>query len=129
IQSLPEDTPLLVLDRAEGNPFFMEELLRGLVDAGLVTVGKGYAAALSQAGDAEVPRTLQGLIAARIDRLTHPDKRALQAASVIGRIFQRPVLQNLIPNEPERAGLDSSLGELERRELIRLRDAERLLAD
>jgi class 3 adenylate cyclase/predicted ATPase len=127
IQNLPEET--LVLDRAEGNPFFMEELLRGLLDAGLVTVGEGYAAALSQAAAAEVPRTLQGLIAARIDRLAPPDKSALQAASVIGRIFQCPVLRNLIRSEQERVRLDISLGELERRELIRQREAERHLPD
>jgi eukaryotic-like serine/threonine-protein kinase len=129
IENLPEDTPWLVLDRAEGNPFFMEELLRGLMEAGLVTVGKGDALALAQAADVEVPRTLQGLIAARIDRLAHPDKRALQAASVIGRIFQRPVLQNLLPPEQAQVRLDLSLGELERRELIRQRDAARLLRD
>jgi class 3 adenylate cyclase/tetratricopeptide (TPR) repeat protein len=129
IENLPEETRSLILEKAEGNPFFVEELLRALIDAGLLILRRGDTVALPQIREIEVPRTLQGLIAARIDRLTLPDKRALQTASVIGRIFQRGVLDNLLKTEPEPRQLDESLGELQRRALIRQREAERALSD
>jgi predicted ATPase/class 3 adenylate cyclase len=129
IENLPEETRALILEKAEGNPFFVEELLRALIDAGLLILRHADTVALPQIREVEVPRTLQGLIAARIDRLALPDKRALQAASVIGRIFQRGVLDNLLKTQAEGLQLDKSLGELQRRELIRQREAERLLSD
>ena len=129
IENLPEETRSLILEKAEGNPFFVEELLRALIDAGLILLRPGHTVALPQIREVEVPRTLQGLIAARIDRLMSPDKRALQAASVIGRIFQRNVLENLLKTQAEPLQLNESLGELQRRELIRQREAERLLSD
>ena len=68
----PEVVPALV-GRAEGNPFFLEELLSAFVEVG----------ALPE----QLPDSVQAILAARIDRLTPVDKAALQAASVIGRIF------------------------------------------
>jgi class 3 adenylate cyclase len=129
VQHRMEEPPLAVLDKAEGNPFFLEELLRGLVDAGLLHMGSGSEAVLSQDKGLEVPRTLQGLIAARIDRLKQPDKRAVQTASVIGRIFQQRILHNLMPSDQTGAPLEASLLELQRSDLIRPREAPRLLAD
>jgi class 3 adenylate cyclase/tetratricopeptide (TPR) repeat protein len=123
------ETPELVLEKAEGNPFFLEELLRGLMEAGLVTLGQSYGSTPSRAQEVEVPRTLQGLIASRIDRLAVPDKRVLETAAVIGRVFQRRVLDHLAPREGESARLESSLGELEERELIRRRQSERFVSD
>lgn len=108
--ALPPPTRARILAKAEGNPFFLEQLVHSLDESG--------------AGDAEpldIPDTVQGVIAARIDRLPVADKRALQAASVIGRIFQRQVLRRLI-GDAGREDLEISLGELARRAFVRPRE-------
>ena len=84
---LPEDVAAQVLDRAEGNPFFVEEALASLLDRGaLRRTASGWAADGVPAALA-VSDSVQAVIAARIDLLPAADKRALQAAAVIGRTF------------------------------------------
>jgi class 3 adenylate cyclase/tetratricopeptide (TPR) repeat protein len=129
IENLPEQTHRLILDKAEGNPFFLEELLRSLIDAGLVVLREGRAVASENIQQLQMPNTLQGLIAARIDRLAPEPKHTLQAASVIGRIFQQRVLAHLLKREPEQYPLGTALEELERRELVRRRDALQTLSE
>src|SRR5262249_40666409 len=71
--------------RTEGNPFFLEESVRTLVETE-VLVGERGAYRMARAPDAwHIPRTAQTILAARIDRLPPVDKRLLQAASVIGK--------------------------------------------
>ena len=125
IENLPAETRQLILDKAEGNPFFLEELLRALIDAGLVVRWGEQVIATQAIKDMVVPDTLQGVIAARIDRLPMQDKRALQTASVIGRVFQHRVLTYMAEQERASDYLDASLSELQRREFIRLREVEK----
>ena len=74
----------LLIARTEGNPFFLEESVRTLVETG-VLVGEGGAYRLGQAlPTIQVPATVQAVLAARIDRLPPEDKRLLQTAAVIG---------------------------------------------
>lgn len=122
IDHLPEETRQLILSKADGNPFFLEELLRSLLDAGVVVLEGDKAMVTRAVKELEVPDTLQEVIAARIDRLPPESKRTLQTASVIGRIFQQRVLAYLVGQD--QAHLDGALSELRRRELIRLRQAE-----
>ncbi|MFO8082300.1 MAG: adenylate/guanylate cyclase domain-containing protein [Armatimonadota bacterium] len=122
IENLPPRISDLILDKAEGNPFFMEEVLRSMVDAGLVVLESNRAIATSAIEDIEVPDTVQGVVAARIDRLPLEDKRTLQTASVIGRVFQRRVLAYMAEQESADYPLERSLRALLRRELIRLRE-------
>ena len=75
-----------VLERAEGNPFFAEELLRMLIEDG-VLARRGDAWVLDSAMPASLPDTVQGVIAARIDALAASEKRVIQDAAVVGRIF------------------------------------------
>jgi len=77
---LPEDLAQAVLDKAEGNPFFLEELTRSLLER-------------QSLGDVSVPDTIQGVLIARIDRLPEEHKRLLQTASVLGREFGLDLLQ------------------------------------
>jgi predicted ATPase len=129
IENLPEDTRRLILNKAEGNPFFLEELLRSLIDAGMVVLQEGQMVvtdAVHTLGALDIPDTLQGVIAARIDRLPLEDKHTLQAAAVVGRVFQQRVLEHLMSQERARIDLDSSLGKLRHRELIRPRESETL---
>lgn len=121
IENMPETTLQLILSKSEGNPFFLEELLRSLIDSGMVLVEGDRAMATQSISQLEVPDTLQGIIAARIDRLRAEDKYTLQTASVIGRVFQQAVLGYLLQRQRADVSLDAALSELQERELIRWR--------
>ncbi len=82
----------LILSRASGNPFFMEELTHSLLENGSI-VKKGDQYVLStRASNIQVPNTIQGIIASRMDRLEEGPKRIMQVASVIGREFAFRIL-------------------------------------
>jgi class 3 adenylate cyclase/tetratricopeptide (TPR) repeat protein len=99
--SLKPLTPLLIA-RTEGNPFFLEESVRTLVETG-VLVGEPGTYRLGQAlPTVQVPATVQAVLAARIDRLPPEDKRLLQTAAVIGTEVPLPLL-HAIAELPEEA--------------------------
>lgn len=100
----------VIVESAAGNPFFAEEIVRDLSERDVLVGGRGCYLCIGPAGDVHVPRTLQAVIAARIDRLDPAAKRALNAAAVIGSRFTPAMLQNL--------GIDTSLGDLVSAELI-----------
>jgi class 3 adenylate cyclase/tetratricopeptide (TPR) repeat protein len=81
-----------VAERARGNPFFAEELVRGLAGEGHLRGGRGAYELAGPVDEAAIPATVQAALAARIDRLAARDKDVLQAAAVIGREFSEPVL-------------------------------------
>ena len=84
---LPDRVRALVLERAEGNPFFVEEVLQSLLDSGALE-REGDAWAAAEVPEAiGVPDSIQAVIASRIDLLRAVDKAALQAAAVVGRSF------------------------------------------
>ena len=86
----------LILGKAEGNPFFIEEVVRALIDGGALRQdGDGRWYAEERLDEFVVPGSLQALLAARIDRLPDEGRRVLQAASVVGRAFSRPVLERI----------------------------------
>lgn len=123
IDNLPERLRELILNRAEGNPFFLEELVRSLIDTGAIILQEGRATAMTEIHAVDVPETLQGVLSARIDRLPPENKQALQHAAVIGRIFQQRVLA-YISEEKIRPKLQAFLGELQRREFIHSREQD-----
>jgi hypothetical protein len=85
----------LILNRAAGNPLFMEEFTHTLLENGSIKrEGKNYALSL-KASEIQVPDTIQGIIAARMDRLEDNLKRTMQVASVIGRDFAFRILQTI----------------------------------
>ena len=98
--ALPPDHREEILRVAEGNPLFVEETVRMLAERG--------------DGRTRIPDTLQALIAARIDRLPPAEKRILQRASVVGRIFWHGALSELSPEED----VAERLEELERRDFV-----------
>jgi class 3 adenylate cyclase/tetratricopeptide (TPR) repeat protein len=90
----PPDAIRPVLERAEGNPFFAQELLRMLIEDGsLVRHDGGWA--LERSLPAALPDTVQGVIASRIDLLSPGEKRAIQDAAVVGRIFWQGAVERL----------------------------------
>jgi class 3 adenylate cyclase/tetratricopeptide (TPR) repeat protein len=124
IDNLPSKTLEMILSKSEGNPFFLEELLRSLIETGMVILDSGRFTVSDKIQDLQVPDTLQGVIAARIDRLPATSKHTLQNASVIGRIFQDSVLKLIIEQETPRFDIDQSLNELLKKTLIRNRESE-----
>ena len=76
-----------ITERAAGNPFFAQEIVRDLADRGVLLGERGAYTGAGATGEASVPATLQAAIAARIDRLDAAAKRTLNAAAVIGSQF------------------------------------------
>jgi class 3 adenylate cyclase len=101
IESLADETRDLILARAEGNPFFVEEVIRMLIDRGaIVRDGDRWVATTEDAG-IEIPETLHGLLLARIDRLPAESRRTLRVASVIGRQFGVTILERLLESKSQ----------------------------
>jgi predicted ATPase/class 3 adenylate cyclase len=95
---LPDELRSRVLERAEGNPFFIEEVIRTLIDGGALIPGErinGHHSwrAATDSSDIVIPDNLQALLTARIDNLSEEARQTLQVASVIGRNFYKRVLK------------------------------------
>jgi len=101
IESLADDTRDLILARAEGNPFFVEEVIRMLVDRGAVAREGNRWVATDKVAEIEIPDTLHGLLLARIDRLPAESRRTLRVASVIGRQFGVTILERLLGSQAQ----------------------------
>ena len=84
-----------IADRAAGNPFFAEEIVRDLAQRGVLRGEPGAYLSTVEIAEVSVPATLQATIAARIDRLDPKAKRTLSAAAVIGSRFSRGMLETL----------------------------------
>jgi tetratricopeptide (TPR) repeat protein len=114
---LPATLRKAILAKAEGNPFFVEEIVQSLIDlGGLVRdeVSGGYRVT-DQAVSIAIPDTLLGVIMARVDRLDDDLKQVLRLAAVIGRSFFYRLLAAITEAERE---LDASLAGLQARELV-----------
>jgi predicted ATPase len=85
----------LILNRAAGNPLFMEEFTHTLLENGSIKMKNKQYVLSRNAADIQVPDTIQGIIAARMDRLEDNLKRTMQVASVIGRDFAFRILQTI----------------------------------
>jgi class 3 adenylate cyclase/tetratricopeptide (TPR) repeat protein len=84
----------LIAERTGGNPFFIEEVVKGLVDKGSLTGDKGAYRLARSVDEVTIPPTVQAVLAARIDRLPEHEKAVLQSAAVIGRQFPEAVLRH-----------------------------------
>ncbi len=82
----------IIADRAAGNPFFAEEMVRELAQRGVLTGERGGYVCRADVAEVAVPATVQAAIEARIDRLDTPAKQTLNAASVIGARFEAELL-------------------------------------
>lgn len=105
-----------ILDKAEGNPFFLEEIVRSLVDEGAIAPEGGAWRVTRPDDDIRLPGSLQAVLAARIDRLEAESRETLQAAAVIGRTF---LYRILVAIRQATDKLDRQLLSLQRLELVR----------
>jgi class 3 adenylate cyclase/tetratricopeptide (TPR) repeat protein len=115
---LSEKVERQIADAAEGTPLFVEEMLAMLIDDGLLRQSNGQWAPTRDLSHITVPPTIQALLAARLDRLDHEERAALERASVVGKVFWQSAVAELT-EEPGRSQLGSQLLSLVRRELIR----------
>jgi class 3 adenylate cyclase/tetratricopeptide (TPR) repeat protein len=90
------DLPRRIREHTRGNPFFMEEVVRALVDDGALSGGRGDHRATRPVAALGIPPTIQALLAARIDRLPEDQKRVLQDAAVLGRRFPESALRLVV---------------------------------
>jgi len=105
-----------LIERTHGNPFFLEESVRALVETKALAGTRGAYALTGVMGALQLPATAQAILAARIDRLAPGDKRLLQAASVIGKDVPLALLQ-AVAEETEDV-LHRALGELQATEFL-----------
>jgi tetratricopeptide (TPR) repeat protein len=113
---LPDSLRGLILERAEGNPFFLEEIIRALIEQGVLRRDGERWIVAGETSRSAIPSTVRGVLAARIDRLPPPAKTVLQHAAIIGRFFDERSLRALADDGAE---LDRALAHLLRAELIR----------
>jgi adenylate cyclase len=105
----------LVLERARGNPFFIEEVVRSMIDGGgLRREGDGWRVR-AEVASPNVPQSIQSLIRSRVDRLAPELKGVLEGASVIGRLVRRRLLEHTLRQTQD---LDWGLWELEERAIL-----------
>ncbi|MCK4315576.1 MAG: AAA family ATPase, partial [Anaerolineae bacterium] len=114
--ALPAETRALVLDKAEGNPYYIEELVHSLIAQGVLAqeAETGQWHTTRAVTSLDLPDTLQSLLLARIDGLSSDERRVLQMAAVIGSVFWSNVLQALAGD----ATLKAHLTALQRAQLI-----------
>jgi predicted ATPase len=96
---LPYSLQTLVGRTGEGNPFYIEEVVRSLLDEGLVESAKGRVTVSEKIDSIVIPGTVQGVIMARVDRLPDDARCVLQLASVLGRSFYQRLLARMVPPE------------------------------
>ena len=125
IESLPELLRQLILAKAEGNPFFVEEVLRMLIDRGGIAFQAGQWTVTHEISSIEIPDTLQGVLTARIDQLSEVEKHTLQIAAVIGRKFNVKVLERVLEMQAAQeaqelaVSIERQLAQLEAAQLVR----------
>jgi len=126
---VPTELRDLVVSGAEGNPFYVEELIKMLIEDGVVLPGEDESSPwrvdASRLGQLRVPPTLTGVLQARLDGLALGERATLQWASVVGRTFWSDAVQRIAeaaqpsPDEAHpQAGLEQALAALREREMV-----------
>jgi len=115
---LPPELRSFANERAEGNPFYLEEVVNSLLESGILQRRNGGWEVTREISDSIIPSTVQGIISARVDRLENKMKRILQEASVIGRVFLYELLKRITEFKEY---VDAHITSLEKLDLVRAR--------
>lgn len=115
VSTLPKTVRDMIVARADGNPFFIEELIRSLIETNQLIRENSHWRAVNEDARVSLPDTLRGLLGARIDRLPEQTKHVLQNAAVIGRSFDLRVLKRLTSLN---GGFDSQIQYLQEASLV-----------
>ena len=114
--ALPQKLCDAIIEKAEGNPFFIEEMLRSLIERGILVREESSWKVTELVHNIQVPDTLQGLLLSRLDRLPEQTRQIVQKAAVVGRVFLYRVLQEIAREDD---ALDSQIALIENAELVR----------
>jgi class 3 adenylate cyclase len=114
VASLPAAIRQGILERTEGNPFFLEEIVRHLIDEDLLVFDDGRWRARDQLATVDLPDSVQAVILARLDLLSPPERRVAQRAAVIGRFFWDGAIASIADVDD----LDAVFRTLRRREFV-----------
>lgn len=122
VHALPAEISDLIVEKAEGHPFFSEELAYALRDAHLIKIENGECTLNASMDEIEsiIPNTVEGVITSRIDLLTPQQQLTLKVASVIGRVFALRVLREIHPIDSDRPLLEEHLLRLQQLDLTPL---------
>jgi len=120
-EHIPSDLQRFVQDKAEGNPFYLEELINSLIESGTLIRDNGTWKVTESISESEISSTIQGVISGRLDRLENEAKRILQEASVIGRAFLYDILKRITTLKDQCEGC---LSGLERLDIIKTRSVQ-----
>ena len=120
-ESIPSDLKRFVQDKAEGNPFYLEELINSLIESETLVRDDGSWKIRRAIAESDISPTIHGLISGRLDRLEKETKRILQEASVIGRSFLYDILRKITELDDR---IDRGLSTLERLDFIRTRSLQ-----
>lgn len=116
IKSLPDAFRAIIIEKAQGNPFYVEEIVKSFIEQGLVFEdAKGKWQFSSELKTIRIPDTVEGVILSRIDRLEINDRDVLQTASVLGREFDEFILHGIYHDT---VNLKRSLGNLKLLDLL-----------
>ncbi len=107
----------LIVERAQGNPFYIEEILRSLIQHGAIHRSNGRWSVAGGIDDAAVPESIQAVVMSRVDRLDHECRRAAQMASILGRTFDRDLFSMLWSD-----AVDDTLDRLATSDILRKED-------
>ncbi len=114
---LPGELSERITEAAEGNPLFVEEMLRMLVDRGLLSTEGGTWTVAGDLSEVGVPLTLEALLTARLENLASGERRVIECASVIGEEFWPSALMQLM-SDGESAAVSRHLGTLDEKDLV-----------
>jgi class 3 adenylate cyclase/tetratricopeptide (TPR) repeat protein len=118
-EAVPDVLRDLIVDGAEGNPFYVEELVKMLIDEGVIMPGEErWRIMPERLKEVRVPPTLTGILQARLDSLPREERESLQRAAVVGRIFWDAAVAELIDAAADREKLDAALDAIRARELV-----------
>jgi len=115
MKDFPKNIRDLIIEKADGNPFFVEELIRSLIETKQILRENSHWKAVNESAKVSLPNTLRGVLGARIDRLPELSRHVLQNAAVIGRSFDIRILKRLTSLN---GGLDSHIQYLKEADLI-----------
>jgi class 3 adenylate cyclase/tetratricopeptide (TPR) repeat protein len=115
---LEDEARARIAEVAEGNPLFIEELLRMLVDDGILKRRNGTWTVAGDLSGLAIPPTINALLSARLDRLERDERAVIERAAIVGRVFSWEAVAWLSPPEA-RAGVILQLQSLSRKELVR----------
>ena len=114
VDKLPKELIDLIGTRSDGNPLFLQEIVRSLMDEGIIkTTDKGIKI-VKKLSEVSIPNSITGLIIARFDKLSASERDLMSKASVIGPSFSRKLIENLVSN----VDIDSQIEVLLKAEMI-----------